>query len=238
MSRLPKIAPPFFELGPKNYMYGKDVIDLAKVADKAAKKYDIRAIYSAPFVNAFQIVNAVKNIYVFAPYMDDVEIGRGVGKIMPESLKEAGISGVCLNHSEKPITLATLCSLVKRAEKIGLYTDVCASSMMEIKAVATLLPNIIIAEPVELIGSGESADYGYIKTSIEAVEAVSKEISVLIGAGISSGEDVYKCIYAGADATGCSSGIFKSQNPEAKIYEMFEAVRHAYDDRKNGEKVN
>lgn len=230
---LPKIKPPFFELGPKSFMYGDSVVDIARVADEAAKKFDIRVIFSAPFLSAEKIIQAVKNIYVFAPYMDDVIIGRGVGKIIPEALKEIGISGVCLNHVERPMTLATLINLINRARATGLYTDVCASSMQEIRAVATLNPSIIIAEPTELIGSGESADLSYIKTSIDAVESINPNISVLIGAGISSAEDVYKCIYNGADATGASSSIFTARDPEAKIYEFFNAVRQAWNDRHN-----
>ena len=230
---LPRIKPPFFELGPKSYMYGDSVVELARVADEAARKFDIRVIFSSPFLSAEKIVRAVKNIYVFAPYMDDVTVGRGVGKIIPEALKEIGISGICLNHVERPITLATLINLINRARNIGLYTDVCASSMQEIRAVATLNPNIIIAEPTELIGSGESADLTYIKASVKAVESINPNISVLIGAGISSGEDVYKCIYNGADATGCSSSIFTAPDPELKIYEFFGAVRQAWNDRHN-----
>lgn len=232
---LPKIKPPFFELGPKTYMYGQDVVDLAQIADEAAKKYDIRAIFSAPFLSAEKIASSVKNIYVFVPYMDDVKLGRGVGKILPEHLVEIGIDGVCLNHSEKPMTLATVCSLIERARTLGLYTDVCASSVAEISAVATLRPNIIIAEPVELIGTEQSADLSYINTSIELIRKVDERISVLIGAGIRSGEDVYKCIYAGADATGSASGIFLADDPESMINEMFQAVRQGYDDRKRDE---
>ena len=33
-----KIKAPFFEIGPKNYLWGDDVVELAKVADAASKK--------------------------------------------------------------------------------------------------------------------------------------------------------------------------------------------------------
>ena len=33
-----KIKAPFFEIGPKSYLYGQDVIDLAIAADKASEK--------------------------------------------------------------------------------------------------------------------------------------------------------------------------------------------------------
>ena len=47
----------------------------------------------------------------------------------------------------------------------------------------------------------------YVKASMEAVQSVDPDILVLQGAGISCGEDVYRVIYHGAQATGSSSGI-------------------------------
>ena len=39
-----KVHTPFFEVGVKNYLYGDDVLQLAKAADAAAIKYDIDAV--------------------------------------------------------------------------------------------------------------------------------------------------------------------------------------------------
>ena len=36
-----KIKPPFFEIGPKCYMYGDEMLALAKAIDRAAIKYDV-----------------------------------------------------------------------------------------------------------------------------------------------------------------------------------------------------
>lgn len=231
---LPKIKPPFFELGPKNYVYDRTVEELAKVVREAAEKYDIRAIYTVPFVNVEKVAayfEGSQNCYVFAPFMDDVPIGNGVGTELPERLRASGVQGVYINHSAHPQPMAKMIRLKERAEKLSMYTTACAGSMLEIRATAILAPNILIAEPEELIGSGQSADLSYIRESVQAVSSINPNISVLIGAGISCGEDVYKCIYHGADATGSASGIFKSSNPVAKVYEMFEAVRRGWDDR-------
>ncbi|MCL2080786.1 MAG: triose-phosphate isomerase [Oscillospiraceae bacterium] len=233
---LSKIKPPFFELGPKSYMYGRDVVDIALLADEEAVKNDIRVIFTAPLILLERIASRTKNLYVFAPCMDDIRIGPGGGggKVLPESVRDAGAHGVCLNHPERPVSLSALCGLIQKARDLGLYSEVCASSMAEVRAVANLSPNIIISEPAELIGTAESADLSYIRTSLETVGSVNADISVLIGAGISSGNDVYKCIYAGADAAGSASGIFNAKDPKAKLREMFAAVRRAWDDRQNG----
>jgi len=233
---LPKIKPPYFELGPKNYMIDRTVEELAVTVREAATKYDIRAIYSAPFIHLEKIAEAFEgceDCYVFAPYMDDLPRDSKAGSAMPERLKACGVQGVYINHSSLPQSLGAMIRMQKRAESLGMYTMACADSMTEIKATAIIGPNILIAEPEELIGSGKSAGTDYIRASIEAVNAINPDISVLIGAGISCGDDVYKCIYNGADATGSASGIFNAADPRRMIFEMFEAVRRGWDDRHN-----
>jgi len=38
------IKPPFFEIGPKAFMYGDRMLKLARAADEASAKYDVRII--------------------------------------------------------------------------------------------------------------------------------------------------------------------------------------------------
>ena len=122
------IKAPFFEIGPKNYLWGDDVVELAKVADAASKKYNVDIIFTTPIVEIRRVKEATEKIHVFAPHMDPLTPGRGLADILPESLVAAGAEGVMLNHCEKPITLAQLKSTIKRAEEAGLATIVCADS--------------------------------------------------------------------------------------------------------------
>ena len=110
------IKAPFFEIGPKSYLYGQDVIDLAIAADKAAEKYGVDIIFTTPIVEIARVKAATKHIHVFAPHMDPIIPGRGLADVLPESLVAAGAEGVMLNHVEKPLTLATLKATIKRAE--------------------------------------------------------------------------------------------------------------------------
>ena len=57
-------------------------------------------------------------------------------------------------------------------------------------------------------------------------------------AGISSGKDVYDVIYAGAEATGSSSGIIRAPDSAAMVDEMIHAVREAWDDREKSMQHN
>ena len=229
-----KIKAPFFEIGPKNYLWGDDVVELAKVADAASKKYDVDIIFTTPIVELRRVKEATERIHVFAPHMDSLTPGRGLADILPESLVAAGAEGVMLNHCEKPLTMAQLRAAILRADEVGLVTIVCADSIAEAAAIANLNPNIIVAEPTELIGTGKASDEDYVRASTEAVKNVNKDIQVLQGAGIKCYDDVYRNIYAGADATGSSSGIVALPTREARnamVDEMIRAVREAWDAR-------
>lgn len=231
MSKTCKIKAPFFEIGPKSYLYGQDVIDLAIAADKASEKYGVDIIFTTPIVEIARVKAATKHIHVFAPHMDPIVPGRGLADVLPESLVAAGAEGVMLNHVEKPLTLATLKATIKRAEEVGLTTIVCADSIVEAGMIAQLNPDIIVAEPSELIGTGLTSGPEYVAAAAKSVKDVNSDILVLTAAGIANGEDVYNTIIAGADATGSSSGVAKAADRAAMVDEMISAVRRAWDER-------
>ena len=226
-----KIKAPFFEIGPKSYLYGQDVIDLAIAADKASEKYGVDIIFTTPIVEIARVKAATKHIHVFAPHMDPIVPGRGLADILPESLVAAGAEGVMLNHVEKPLDFDTLAKTIVRAEEVGLTTIVCADSMADASKIATLNPDIIVAEPSELIGTGISVGPEYVEAATKCVKDVNADILVLTAAGIANGQDVYNTIIAGADATGSSSGIAKAPDRAAMVDEMIAAVRKAWDER-------
>ena len=63
------IRAPFFEIGPKSYLYGQDVVDLAIAADNASEKYGVDIIFTTPIVSISAVKAATKHIHVFAPHM-------------------------------------------------------------------------------------------------------------------------------------------------------------------------
>lgn len=225
-----EIKPPFFEIGPKAYLFGEEMLKLAKAADEAAKKYDVQIILTPQYTDIRLLVEETKNVLVFAQHIDPIPIGRGLGSVLPEAIKAAGAHGVMLNHAEKPMTISDLYKAIKRADEVGLLSIVCADTIEEAKAIAHFSPNIIVAEPTELIGTGKPSDKKYIKETISAIKKINPKIQVLQGAGISNGTDVYNVIRAGAEATGTTSGIMKAENPEGMLEEMIKAVRTAWDE--------
>ena len=224
-----KIKPPFFEIGPKAYLYGGKMLALAKVIDAVALKYDVDIIVTPQYTDIRLLAENTERILIFAQHMDCLPVGRGLGSVLPEAVKAAGAVGVMLNHAEKPLTQDILQQTIRRADEVGLGTIVCADSVEDVAAVAKMGPNLIVAEPTGLIGTGKASDMDYVKQTIEAVRAINPDIMVLQGAGISNGQDVYNVIKAGAQATGSTSGIIKAADPAAMTEEMIAALRRAWD---------
>lgn len=226
------ITPPFFEIGPKAYLYGDEALALAKAAEEASIRYGVKCIFTPQLTDIHLIAQNTKELLVCAQKIDPIPVGRGQGSILAEAVKAAGADGVMLNHVECACTLAELKANIVRAREVGLFSIVCADSIAEASAVALLKPDIVVAEPSELIGTGNASDEDYVRASTEAVKRVDPNIYVLQGAGISTAEDVYRVILAGADATGSSSAVCKAPDPANMIREMFEAARDAYDERR------
>lgn len=224
------IKPPFFEIGPKAFMYGERMLQLALAADEASARYDVRIILTPQPSDIYMLARRTSHLLIFAQHMDPLPIGRGLGSILPEAIKSAGATGVMLNHAEKPVTTSDLYKAIKRADEVGLASIVCADSIREAEAIAHFSPNIIVAEPTELIGTGVTSDEEYVKATTTSIKRINPDILVLQAAGIRNGQDVYKVIKAGADATGTTSGIMKAENPEAMLDEMIRAVRTAWDE--------
>lgn len=225
-----KIKPPFFEIGPKAFIYGEEMLRLAKVIDKTAMKYDADIIVTPQYTDISLLANNTERIFVFAQHMDPLYPGRGLGSVLPEAVKAAGAVGVMLNHAEKPLSPEVLEQTIKRADEVGIGTIVCADTVEDVKNIAKMAPNIIVAEPTELIGTGTTSDSSYVTETIKTVEAINPDIMVLQGAGISNGEDVYNTIKLGAQATGTTSGIMKSDRPYEMVEEMIYNLRKAWDE--------
>lgn len=219
-----KIKPPFLVVNPKAYLWGEEVIEFAKKCDCLSEKYGIDFLFTAQHIDLSAIASVTKHLIVTAQHMDGITPGRGMGKILPEGLKEAGVKATFLNHAEHPLSTEALSTAVARADELGILTILCANSIKEVQAVAALKPDIIVCEPTDLIGKGEASDFSYMKTTNETIRAINPEIYILQAAGISSGKDVEKALRSGADASGGTSGIVAAENPIAVVEEMLQTM--------------
>lgn len=225
-----KIRTPYFEVGVKNYIYGDAVVEMGKHLENLSIKYDIDIVYIVPFLELYRVAQSTEALIVFAPYMDAIQTGRGMGLILPEGVKAAGAKGVLLNHCEKPMTLSTIKQAINRADELDLLTLICADTIEEARAIAQLHPDIISPEPNELIGSGFASELSFVMENIKEIKSIDPGILVEQAAGITTGKQVYEFLMAGSEGTGAGSGIFMSKDPFAVADEMIASVRKARDD--------
>ena len=218
---------PFLIVNPKSYLYGNESLKLAKAADQAAKDTGLPIIFTCPYADVRMIRENTENIIVCVQSMDPLPPGRGMGHVLPESLKEAGADAVFLNHAENPKTLSDLYACIRRAAELDMTSIVCADSITEAKAVACMNPDVVLAEPTDLIGTGQVADDAYTMEAIDQVRKVNPDVLVVVASGVSTAEDCYNMIRLGADGTGGTSGILNAPSPAVRIREMAEAIVRA-----------
>ncbi|WP_110954647.1 triose-phosphate isomerase [Anaerosinus massiliensis] len=226
-----KVCCPFLVVNPKSYLYGKKALELAKEADKIAQQTKLQIFFTCPFADIRFIKDHTSYITVTAQHMESLRPGRGMGHILPESLKEAGANAVFLNHAENPMTVSELSKTILRAKELDMITIVCADSVAEAIAIAKMDPDILLCEPTELIGTGQVADKNYVLETTEKIRSINPAIAVMIASGVTTAEDVYNVIMLGADGTGGTSGILNAPDPALRIKEMAEAMLKATDEK-------
>lgn len=228
-----KLKPPFFEIGLKGYMYGRQAVELAVAADEISREFNVPIIFDPQHVDIPACAAATEDLLVFAQHLDPIEVGRGNGKVLAEAVKEAGARGTMLNHVEMRASFSDLSQTIQRCEEIGLMSLVCVDSPQEAAAIAQLAPDFILAEPPELIGTGESVGKimsHFVADAVSAAKAVNPDIIVFASAGIRTPDDVAEIIRLGADATGTTSGIVKADDPVAQTRAMVKALRETWDE--------
>jgi triosephosphate isomerase len=234
-----EVTPPFFEVGPKAYMYGPELLRLALRADALSEQYGVQIIITPQDVDISPVAQSVQRVLVFAQHMDLLRPGRGIGSALPEALKAAGAVGVLLNHSECPVPERELGEAITRAHDLDLTTLVCASEVTSATATARLGPDALIVEEPALIGTGTPGrKQGLRIPEIDGkIWRVDPGIRVLHAAGIGSPADVYDVIAAGAQGTGSSSAIFTAADPQRMLHDMIRATREAWDARHQKEET-
>ena len=228
-----RVRAPVFEIGLKGYLYGADAVRLAQAADRLSRELDVSVIFDPQAVDIPAVARATERLLVFAQHMDPVAVGRGVGSVLPEAIREAGAVGTLLNHSERRMTLGDINRAIVRAREVGLATLVCADSPEEAAAVAQLGPDIVLAEPPELIATSRSAATemrGFVERSVELVGRIDPGIIVMCGAGVQTPDDVEKMIGLGVGGTGSSSGVLKAADPVALMRAMLTAMKRSWDE--------
>ncbi|ADV65534.1 triose-phosphate isomerase [Desulfurococcus mucosus] len=214
------------------HSFGGNAYRIALDAVRVWRETGVEVILAPPFTELRRILEAVSGteVKVYAQHADPVEPGAVTGFIPLEGLKDAGIHGVILNHSEHKLRVSEVNYLVKKAKSLGLKTLVCADTPETGAAVAVLEPDMVAVEPPELIGTGVSVSRAkpeVVTNSVNMIRRVNEKVTVLTGAGISNGEDAYMAVKLGTMGVLVASGIVKAKDPYQVMKDMAEGMLKA-----------
>ena len=209
-----KYRTPSLVINLKNYdeIYSKFSIDISKISESVVSETGVEIIVCPPNPVLYKVIENV-SIPIYAQHVDDAKIGSS----------SINCQGSLINHSEKRIPINDIKKLIERFNELDLTSLVCAQSIEEVESIAKLKPDIIAIEPPELIGSGRAVSKvnpKIISDSVNTVNSIDKNIDVLCGAGIMTGEDVSIALELGAKGILIASGIIKSNDWKSIILEL------------------
>ncbi len=223
-----KLKTPVIMLNVKSYVesMGQNGLGLAKSCRDVAEETGANIVYCPQQVDLAWIARDME-IPCFAQHSDAFKPGSSTGWTVLEAVKESGAVGTLVNHSEHRMQIADIDAVVQKAKELELGTVVCTNNTAVSMAAAEMGPTSIAIEPPELIGSGvpvSKADPDIVSDSVAAVENINKDVIVLCGAGISTGEDVKAAIELGAKGVLLASGVVKARDPKAVLLDLVSGI--------------
>ena len=215
---------PIVILNYKTYLEssGEKALELAQALKSASEESGITMVAVPQAADIYRIQDQI-SLPIFAQHIDPITPGGHTGSNLIETLIEAGISGSLINHSENRMKLADIDEIIQLCKKNDIESCVCTNNIQTSKAIATFNPDAVAVEPPELIGSGipvSQAQPEVVEDSVKGVKSINKNIKVLCGAGISTGDDMAAAMDLGADGVLLASGIVKAQNPKEALLDL------------------
>ncbi len=180
-----------------------------------------------PQLPDLRMIATETDLRVSAPYCDAIEPGRGMGRILLETLADAGAEGVTINHVENPDTLNDIAFKIRRCNELGLTSGVLVDSVEMGRAVAQLDPDGMTFEvPGDIAGdvAVTQSRPEPIQEFLQMVQEENPDIRVGSGGGVKTAEDVRAAYELGLDSTGAASGIALAENRYDRLREIGEVV--------------
>ncbi|KXB09235.1 triosephosphate isomerase [candidate division MSBL1 archaeon SCGC-AAA833K04] len=205
---------------------GEEATELAKIIASVGDEKKIGVGVSPQYADLYRITSQV-DVPTFAQHADSLEPGQGTGWLLPEAAKKAGAIGSLVNHSEHRLELEKIKKIVERLKEIELLTIACAKDPEESEKVAAFEPDMVAVEPPELIGSGRSVSKvkpDVVEDTVKKVQKVNPKVTVLCGAGVSTGEDVKVALELGAKGVLIASAVVKADDPKSVMQELAEGA--------------
>jgi triosephosphate isomerase len=117
--------------------------------------------------------------------------------------------------------------VVKKAAEKDMVSVLCTNNIETSAAASALKPDFVAIEPPELIGSGipvSKAEPEIVEGTVEIIHEINPKISVLCGAGISTGEDMKAAMDLGAEGVLLASGIIMAKDPKEALLNLVSKI--------------
>jgi triosephosphate isomerase (TIM) len=206
---------------------GPKALILTKALEEAAHASQVKIIPVVQVIDAENVVSST-TLEVWIQHVDSLTYGAHTGWTLPEEAAKIGISGVFLNHSEHKFdNFDSLYTANEKAMSANLKTLIFAGSLDELKKVCELAPTYVAYEPPELVGSTTtSVAKAQPEIISQAAEiARSAGLPLIVGAGVSSMDDVKKSLELGAVGVAVATAVIKAADPKVKLMELTEGFR-------------
>jgi triosephosphate isomerase len=200
---------------------------LTKILEEVAHDSQVKIIPVVQIIDAEMVIPST-TLEVWIQHVDPLNYGAHTGWTLPEEAAKIGVSGVFLNHSEHKFdSFDALYTANERAMSANLKTLIFAGTIDELKKVTELAPTYVAYEPPELVGSTTTsvarAQPGIISEASEVARLGGEPL--IVGAGVSSMEDVKKSLQLGAVGVAVATAIVKAPDPRAKLLELTEGFK-------------
>lgn len=206
---------------------GQNAVLLTKKLEEAAHESQIKIIPVVQAIDAKEIIASTTS-EVWLQHVDPIDYGAHTGWILPEEVANIGVSGVFLNHSEhKFADFEVLRKVNKKCLSLNLKTLIFAGNMDELKKIIELKPTYVAYEPPEFVGSTSTS---VARSQPEIISEVAKiangeGVPLIVGAGVSSVDDVRKSVELGATGVAIATAVVKSPDPKTKLLELVEGFK-------------
>ena len=196
---------------------GDEVIKILSPVKKVQEETGVPIIVCTQATDIYRIKKEL-DIEVWAQHIDPIDPGKNTGWISPSSIRQAGATGVLINHSEHKIPEEAIIKTVEKAKQYGLKTMLIGHTVEMVEKFDSFDIDFVSYEKEDLIASTTSM----IDQQEEAIKELIKKLKhpLIIGAGINDGEDVKKSVMAGAKGVLLATYFVTAPDPEAKLREL------------------
>lgn len=205
---------------------GKRVVELTKALERAAHGKRVTLGVAPQAADLHRVAQATSAV-VLAQHVDPIAPGNGTGSTLVEAVADAGAKGSLVNHAERRLTIADVDACVARLRAAGLTSVVCTNTATATRAAAALRPDLVAIEPPELIGgkvSVTSADPEIVRASAKLAKEAHRDVRVLCGAGVRTGDDLAMALKLGTDGVLLASAVTTAADPASALAELLRGL--------------